>query len=161
MQYLKVAGTRYPFAYAIIGDDVRAEIRTYVRVGGACAQPAFFVYSRVYSKQRVRAKTMAYLSLIYGVFLVSKITHGNKTYEVGRKTYEVSRKTYEVGRKTYEPGCTKNYEVGLKKNMRSVAGQRRSVAEQRRSIAEQRRSVSTIMRPKISRLWSVVNKQVL
>ena len=36
----------------------------------------------------------------YGVFSVSKITRGNKTYEVGRKTYE-------VGCKTYEPGCTK------------------------------------------------------
>ena len=81
----------------------------------------------------------------YGVFSVSKITRGNKTYEVGCKTYEVGRKTYEVGcktyevgHKTYEPGCTKNYGVGLKKNMRSVA--------------EQSRLVSTIMRlvaPKI------------
>ena len=49
----------------------------------------------------------------YGVFSVSKITRGNKTYEVGCKTYEVGRKTYdgvscrtyEVGHKTYEPGC--------------------------------------------------------
>ena len=35
------------------------------------------------------------------VFLVSKFTHGNKTYVVGCKTYE--------------PGCIKNYGVGLKK----------------------------------------------
>ena len=43
------------------------------------------------------------------MFSVSKITRGNKTYEVNCKTYE-------VGRKTYEPGCTKNYEAGLKKH---------------------------------------------
>ena len=30
----------------------------------------------------------------YGVFSVSKITRGNKTYEVGVKTYEVGCKTY-------------------------------------------------------------------
>ena len=54
------------------------------------------------------------------VFLASKVTHGNETYEVGCKTYEIGCKIYEVGCevycKTYEPGCTKSYGVGLKKH---------------------------------------------
>ena len=38
----------------------------------------------------------------YGVLLVSKVTHRNKTYAVSCKTYEVGCKTYEVVCKTYE-----------------------------------------------------------
>ena len=69
------------------------------------------------------------------MFSVSKIKHGNKTYEVGCKTYEVNRKVYE-------PSCTKKLWGWFKKKHEVGTEQRRSVAEQRRLVAEQRRSVA-------------------
>ena len=63
------------------------------------------------------------------MFLVSKVTHENKTYVVGCKTY--------VGRL-----CMKS----VSKLMRSVAKLTRSVAKLMRSVSKLMRSVAKLMR---------------